>query len=69
MCGEIMASSIEMLEVLNENGVGTGRPATRQEVHEKGLWHRAIIVALVNDENKILIQKRSQKKEKFCFHH
>ncbi len=55
----------ELLEVLNENGVSTGRPATRKEVHEKGLWHRAIIVALVNDENKILIQKRAKTKEKF----
>lgn len=60
-----MASKTEMLEVLNENGVGTGRPATRKEVHEKGFWHRAIIVALVNNENKILIQKRCQNKEKF----
>lgn len=55
----------ELLEVVNENGVSTGRPATRKEVHEKGLWHRAIIVAIVNDENKILIQKRASTKEKF----
>ena len=55
----------ELLEVLNENGVGTGRPETRKEIHRQGLWHRAIIVALVNDENKILIQKRASTKEKF----
>lgn len=55
----------ELLEVVDENGVGTNRPASRKEVHTAGLWHRAIIVAIVNDENKILIQKRSKSKEKF----
>lgn len=45
----------ELLEVLNENGVGTGMPETRENVHKKGLWHRAIIVAIVNSDNKILI--------------
>ncbi len=53
------------MEVLNENGVGTGRPATRKEIHEKGLWHRAIIVAIINNDNKVLIQKRAKTKEKF----
>lgn len=55
----------ELLDVLDENGVFTGRIATRKEVHKKGLWHRAIIVAIINDENKVLIQQRSHKKEKF----
>ena len=55
----------ELLEVVNKNGVSTGRPATRKAVHEKGLWHRAIIVAIINDDNKILIQKRASTKEKF----
>ncbi len=60
-----MKQSGELLEVCNENGVGLGYPETRGNVHKKGLWHRAIIVALVNDENQILIQKRAKTKEKF----
>ena len=60
-----MGSNTEMLEVLNENGVGTGRPETRENIHRQGLWHRAILVAIINDDNRILIQKRSQNKEKF----
>lgn len=60
-----MSTKTEILEVLNENGVNTGRPETRENIHKQGLWHRAIIVALVNNENKILIQKRAQTKEKF----
>lgn len=60
-----MSNNTELLEVLNENGVGSGMPETRETIHKKGLWHRAIIVVIVNSENKILIQKRSQSKEKF----
>lgn len=55
----------EMLDVLNENGIPTGKISSRKEVHQNGYWHRAIIVAIVNEDNKILIQKRSSKKEKF----
>ncbi len=62
---ELKNQKNELLDVLNENGIFTGRVATRGEVHQKGLWHRAIIVALINDDNKVLIQQRSQKKEKF----
>ena len=60
-----MGASTELLEILNENGVGTGRPETRENVHKNGYWHRAIIVAIVNNENKILIQKRSANKDKY----
>lgn len=28
------------------------------------MWHRAIVVAIVNDENKILLQQRSMNKKK-----
>ena len=50
---------------MNENGIGTNRPITRGEIHKQGFWHRAIIIAIINDENKILIQKRAKTKEKF----
>lgn len=54
----------ELIDVLDENGVKTGQIATRSEVHKKGLWHRAIVVAVVNEKNEILIQQRSATKEK-----
>ena len=60
-----MGQDKELLEILNENGVGSGHPETRGNIHKKGLWHRAIIVAIVNSENKVLIQKRAKTKEKF----
>lgn len=54
----------EMIDVLDENGVKTGEIVTRKEVHKRGLWHRAIVVAIINEKNEILIQQRSANKEK-----
>lgn len=55
---------MELIDVLDENGVFTGEVLTRNEIHEKGLWHRAIVVAIINEKNQILLQQRSMKKEK-----
>ena len=54
----------ELIDVLDENGIFTGEVLSRREIHQRGLWHRAIIVAIVNEQNKVLVQKRSSKKEK-----
>lgn len=56
---------MEYLDILDENGLPTGKTASRQEVHQKGLWHRAVLVAIVNKDNKILIQQRAPHKEKY----
>ncbi len=56
---------MEYIDVLDENGLPTGRTASRQEVHQKGLWHRAILVAIVDKNNRVLIQQRSANKEKY----
>ena len=54
----------ELLDVLDENGIKTGEILTRTEIHKKGLWHRIIVVAIINDKNEILIQQRSDNKDK-----
>ncbi len=54
----------ELLDVLDENGIKTGEVLTRREVHKRGLWHRIIVVAIVNDKNEVLIQQRSDNKDK-----
>lgn len=53
----------ELIDVLDENGIKTGEILPRSEIHKKGLWHRAIAVAIVNENNQILLQQRSYKKE------
>lgn len=54
----------ELIDVLDENGIKTGQILPRKEVHKKGLWHRAILVAIVNEKNEILLQQRSNSKDK-----
>lgn len=54
----------EMLDVLDENGIKTGEILTRKEVHRRGLWHRIIVVAIVNEKNQVLLQQRSFTKDK-----
>lgn len=54
----------ELIDVLNENGIKTGEILTRKEVHKRGLWHRIIVVAIINEKNQILIQQRSNDKDK-----
>lgn len=56
--------SKELIDVLDENGVKIGEVLSREEIHKKGLWHRAIAVAIVNEKNEILLQQRSDNKEK-----
>lgn len=56
--------SKELIDVLDENGIKTGEILSRDEIHKKGLWHRAIVVAIVNEKNEILLQQRSKNKEK-----
>jgi len=56
--------SSELIDVLDENGIFTGEVLPRDEVHKRGLWHRAIVVAIVNEKNEVLLQQRSEKKEK-----
>lgn len=54
----------EYIDVLNEDGVKTGEILTRKEIHTKGLWHRAIVIAIINENNEILLQQRSANKDK-----
>lgn len=54
----------EFFDILNENGEYTGKVCTRQECHKKGLWHKAIVVWIIsNDNKKVLLQKRSSNKK------
>lgn len=54
----------ELIDVLDENGIKTGQVLTRKEVHKQGLWHRIIVVAIVNEKNEVLLQQRSHNKDK-----
>lgn len=49
----------EKFDVLNKFGEFTGKVATRQECHEKGLWHRAVYGFIIDKNSNVLLQKRS----------
>lgn len=53
----------EKFDVLNELGEFTGKTATREECHAKGLWHRAVYAFIVDNDFNVLLQKRSADKK------
>ena len=40
----------EKFDVLNQFGEFTGKIATRDECHKKGLWHRAVYAFIIDDK-------------------
>jgi len=53
----------ELLDVLDEHGLFTGKVATREECHSKGLWHRAVYGFIIDNNSNVLLQKRSSNKK------
>lgn len=55
---------MEYIDVLNKYGEYTGEVASRDEIHSQGLWHKAVVVFIVDSKNqKVLLQKRSANKK------
>lgn len=56
-------NNMETLDVLNEYGEFTGKIATREECHKNGYWHRAVYAFIIDDNGRVLLQKRSRNKK------
>ena len=54
---------MEFLDILDENGVNTGKTASRADVHKYGYWHKVVHVWIINSKNELLLQLRSMEKE------
>ena len=53
----------EYFDVLNSNGEYINKIASREECHEKGLWHKGVVVFIMSSDNtKVLLQQRSANK-------
>jgi len=52
-----------MIEVLDDYGMLTGEILPRDVVHEKELLHRIVLVAIIDSENRILLQHRANTKK------
>lgn len=53
----------EKFDVLDENGLHTNRIESRQYCHEHGLYHKAVVLFIINSNNEVLLQKRSSNKK------
>lgn len=61
-----MAQNMEMLDIVDENGMPTGAVVSRKKAHAEGIRHRTSHVWLVRSRDgkiQILLQKRCQKKD------
>jgi len=56
---------MEYQDIYNEKGEMLGVKKTRKEVHDTGLWHKAVHVWIVNSKKELLIQKRSPLKDNY----
>ena len=56
---------VEFFDVLDEQGNKTGEVKARSEVHRDGDWHKSVHIWIVNDKDKILLQKRSPNKDSY----
>lgn len=54
---------MEYLDVLDERGKPTGQLASREEVHEKGLWHRSAQVVIMDPDGRVFVHRRSATKK------
>ena len=53
----------ELLDILQEDGRKTGFIATKQRVHERGLWHNEVSVWIANRKGEYLLTKRASNKD------
>lgn len=56
---------MEYFDILDEQGNKTEEVKSRQEVHTKGYWHKAMYICIINHSGEILLQRRSSQKKIF----
>ena len=54
----------EYFDVLDEEGMPSGITKPKSEVHTKGYWHRTVHIWIINENNEILLQRRSNTKKR-----
>lgn len=59
-----MLDEKEFFDIYDKEGNPTNEIISREEVHQKGLWHRSVHVWIIS-EKKVLLQKRSLTKESY----
>ena len=55
-------NDMELIEIVDENGNFTGQIMDKEEAHDKNLLHNEVGIFIINDDGKVLLQKRSANK-------
>ena len=55
-------NDMELIEIVDENGNFTGQVMDKEEAHDKNLLHNEVGIFIINDDGKVLLQKRSANK-------
>ena len=55
----------ELFDILDKNGNKTGKTKPRSQVHRDGDWHKTVHIWVVNEQNDVLLQKRSPNKDSY----
>lgn len=53
----------ETFDIIDAKGRYTGETASRDECHQKGLYHKAVALFIINSKDQVLLQKRSAEKK------
>lgn len=59
---------MEYLDIVDENGIPTGKVISRDEAHRDGIMHRTAhvwVIRTIDGRTEVLLQKRSMNKESF----
>ena len=51
--------TMELIEVLDENGQKTGQILDKEIIHQNGLWHQEVAVWIFNSKGETLVQRRA----------
>ncbi len=55
--------TMELIEVLDENGQKNGQILDKDIIHQQGLWHREVAVWIFNSKGETLVQRRAASKK------
>ena len=53
----------ELVEILTEDGKYTGEKISKAIAHKEGICHGISVIALIDNQGRLLIQKRAEKKK------
>ena len=56
---------MELIDIYDENNKPLNKKIDREIAHKEGMWHRESVVIVLNENNKILLQKRSYKRHNY----